>query len=74
MPDSRARYERHARELVTAHEAETGAPLDPDVRRQLVEQVFGRKPRLNAKARAYRLSAGMAGVVAVGTELTLIYA
>ena len=49
-------------------------PLDPDVRRQLVEQVFGRKPRLNAKARAYRLSAGMAGVVAVGTELTLIYA
>jgi hypothetical protein len=36
--------------------------------------VFGRKPRLHAKARAYRLSAGAAGVVAVGTELTLIYA
>jgi hypothetical protein len=74
MSDSRARYERHARELVHAYEAETGASLEPEVRRQLVEQVFGRKPLLDAKARAYRMSAGVAGVVAVGTELTLLYA
>jgi hypothetical protein len=74
MSDPRARYERHARELVAAHEAETGMPLEPAVRRQLAEQVFGPRPRLNARARAYRMSAGVAGVIAVGTELTLLYA